>query len=151
MKLQKRIAIIFILALTILFIGCNKKITTIEQKIDPKTQQILENNTFLNSTDGMKYQKSAWYFAKAFFNGDMDYIKKNLSDSSQLEDYGYKKLFSKIDFITYRIFEYDSKTKTVYGEYIFAVDKNDGFRYLDFEMNLDDSGEWKIKSYSVDA
>lgn len=153
MIVKNKISILVILITLInVFNGGNQKVLPItEGKRDSQTQQILSNNKFLNSSEGMDYQKSAWYFTKAFLNGDLEYIKDNLVDPNELEDYGYKNQFSKAEYMIYRIYDYDDKAKTVYGEYIIQINKDDGCIYLEFRMILDKDGEWKIVNYSLDA
>lgn len=161
MEFKRKISLLLILVtLTItIFIGCTKQNATTEsrdekiattQQIDSNAQQLLDNKEFLNSIEGMDYQFKSWHFAKAFFNGDLEYIKNHLMDSNKLEDYNYKNQFNKIQGLIFRFHEYDNKTKLAYGEYIVQVNKDDGLIYLEFRMILD-NGEWKIISYSVDA
>lgn len=155
MKIQRNKLIIFLLfALLLVCNGCNsKKEPTTEQKVDSTTQKILDNELFLRSTEGMEFQISAWYFAKAFYNGDIEYIKNkalNPNDLSDMMDYNHKNQFSEIEYLIFRIHEYNIKTKSVYGEYVVKIGSNDACEYLEFRMTLHD-GEWKIEKYSVDV
>lgn len=157
MKVQRnRLIFPILFALILVFNGCGKQSSTIEQNIDSMTQKILDDDNFLCSAEGMQFQISAWYFAKAFYNGDMEYIKNNalnpnkLAKLNKLMDYNHKDQFSEIEYIIFRIHEYNDKTKSVDGEYVVKIGPDDGCEYLEFRMTLDND-EWKIVKYSVDV
>lgn len=78
----------------------------------------------------MQFQLKSWHFAKAFFNGDLEYIKKISMDLNKLDDYGFKNQFNEIQALFFRFYEYNDKTKTAYGKYIFLIDEYDSLKYL---------------------
>lgn len=117
---------------------------------DSELQQILDNNEFLTSFQGTKYQISSYHFAKAFLNGDYDYITDNLIDKNNLDEWDYKDRFSKIECMFFRLHKYNKEDQTVYGEYAIQLAKDDGYIYLEFNMRLIED-KWKIISYGLDT
>lgn len=117
---------------------------------DSKLQQIIDNNEFLNSFEGSQYQISAYYFVKAFLNGDYKYISENLIDNNNLDEYDYKDQFSKIECMYFRLHEYNKQEQTVHGEFVIQLTKDSGYFYLEFNMQLIEN-KWKIINYQLDA
>lgn len=121
-----------------------------EEQSNPEFQQILDNNEFINSFDGTQYQINAYYFVKAFLNGNYNYIQKNIIDESNLDKYEYKDQFSNIECMFFRLHEYNKQEQIVHGEYAIQLSKDSGYLYLEFNMQLID-GTWKIIDYQLDA
>lgn len=121
-----------------------------EELSNPELQQILDNNEFINSFDGTQFQISAYYFVKAFLDGDYNHIQKNIMDKSNLDKYEYKDQFSNIECMFFRLHGYNKQEQIVHGEYAIQLTKDSGYLYLEFNMQLME-GTWKIIDYQLDA
>lgn len=152
----KRLFLTFliVLILSVLFISCDKKSSTVDKtnQIDVATQKILDNDKFLKSEEGQDFQINAWKFAKAFLDGDLEYIKSNLITPKDYDEiYSYQNKFSNLEYMLFRFNNFDNKTKIAQGDYILLFNQNiyDGNIYLEFTMKLD-NGKWKIIDYVVE-
>lgn len=128
----------------------NEDTTQKKEQSNPELQQILDNNEFINSFEGTQYQINAYYFVKAFLNGDYKYIQENLVDTSKLDKYDYKDQFTTTECMYFRLREYDKQEQLVHGEYAIQLTKDSGYIYLEFNMQLID-GTWKIIDYQLEA
>lgn len=122
-----------------------------QHEADKATQQILDDNKFLKSQEGLEFQANSWKLAKAYFNGNKKYIRDNLLDlQKDIHCYNVDKGFSKIDYMIFRFTEYDPGSKSAKAEYIVKMENTDSLAYFDFTLKLI-NGKWKIVSYGLDA
>ena len=174
MKIRKLISFIILTFILILFNSCSKNDNdsainqidsqvklendnnqkndnNVKQEIDKAAQQILENDKFLKSQEGIEFQAGSWRLSKAYFDGDRKYIQNNmLNTTKDINCYSENKGFSKIEYMIFRFLDYDAENKSANAEYIIKMEKTDSFIYLDFKMKLD-NGKWKIITYGLDA
>lgn len=59
----------------------------------------------------MQFQLKSWHFAKAFFNGDLEYIRKISMDLNKLDDYGFKNQFNETQALFFRFLNIMIKLK----------------------------------------
>lgn len=131
--------------------GSQKNYIYAKQELDKATQQILENDKFLKSQEGIEFQADSWRLSKAYFDGDRKYIQNNmLKTTKDINCYSENEGFSKIEYMIFRFLDCDAENQSANAEYIIKMEETDSFMYFDFKMKLD-KGKWKVVTYGLDA
>jgi len=152
-SMSKKVFVVLMTVIVVIgMIGCSnstdQESTIISQ--DPENTKYKEIKEFLESTEGMQYQILAYQFAKAFMNGDSEFIKQYADQSLEVDNYDYEDAFSKVEYMIYRANAYDKSQNEIQGEYVILPQKDSSCIYLDFTMKLI-AGEWLITEYYLDA
>lgn len=135
--------------------NCQNELTSEEELLpnlpvekDTTYKELLSNDRFLKSSQGIAFQALCYKVAKAYYSGDMEYITKISFDNPYAVDDTSD--FSEIDTMIFRLLEYEEETKEAFADYMVQPNAGEAFEYLQIRMKQIE-GEWKLISLGLDA